>query len=819
MIYGQILSTYIVISAKDDFREEKLDNSYAIQKNISCSNCGNNFNFEVWQIVDAVESPDLMEMISNGILHDAYCPQCKKLIIQIDSPLLVYRPGCDPVILFSKSEETTERQDHEIFQSLLTRLERCLGSNWPKNWEENAIPPLPSRTVLPVYLREGGQAAVLAFMQYQKRNNETRKRLAVTISTYINAKSIREIRTIVKANFSELTSFRAIGIINEIIESKPTEKLAKTLITRKHLLIRYREIGLINTLKELDEQISNNPEEKSGGGNFFSNLFNTFSNSGSNVNNNLSQPVRGKTTLIKNKVTSSSAGEENLVRNTRTEHQQNPEKVENLLNLLKEKNASAPVTERLSEEQLVKIAYRLVGDYKTAGEDPRIPITKMIFSRFDIDSQEGYSFQEEYGSKIRMDLVGYENIQIYPVNELVSQQDGSMAARNIGRQHRADIVVWGGFLTKEDNKNFRLNIESLTNRQFSIYKPDQKSLLMRQFGNISSFFLVQGVADKSTSILSFLEGLVLFLNSAFEQSIDCFNQSLAAQDWMDKPSNQSIVYYYRGLSHALLMHPDIAIADFSRSLEISPSNIVRIARANTYAVAQNTQKALDDFDQAIKFNPKDPRPFFNRGILFFNNQTINKAIEDFTKVINLAPKDSLAYVYRGLGYGTLQNHKKAFENFSNAIDLNPKCAEAYNHRGTSYTQQGEFTKAIPDFSRAILLDPNDEDSLAKRGEAYKRLEDYENAIADLTRAIDLNPDQADVLINRGASYVRKGELSKAIADYDRAISLNPLLASAYAGRGSIYVLKGEINQARQDVLKASQLNPTYISLYQSLEKM
>ena len=796
-----------------------MGNSYSIQKQISCVACGYTINFDVWQIVDAVERPDLLEKISNGILHDAYCPQCNKLIIQIDSPLLVYRPGCDPVLLFSKSEETTVRQDQEILRSLLTRLERSLGSNWPKNWEEDEISTLPSRTILPVYLREGGEAAVLALMQHQKHNNETMKKLASIISAYMNAKSIREIKTLVKENFSELTSFRAIGVINEIIESRPADKFTKTLITRKQILIRYREIGLLNALKELDEQIMNSPEEKSGNGNFFSNLINSLSNSGSNTNKNTSQPVKADTTITRIKDSSFSGSEQNLVRNPGTENPQKSEKVERLINLLKEKNASAPVSERLSEDQLLKIAYRLAGDYKSAGEDVRIPITKMVFSRFGIDNQERYTFGEDYGSKLRMDLISYENVQIYPVNELISQQDGILAARNIGRQHKSDIVVWGGFLSKEDNRYFKLNIETLTNRQFSNVRPDEKSLLIRQFGNISSFYLIQGVTEKSTSLLLFLEGLVLFQISAFQQAIDCFDQSLGAQDWLDKPSNQSIVYYYRGLSHVLLKQIDQAIIDFSRSLDISPNNIVRIARANSYAIAQNTQKALDDFADAIKFNQKDPRPFFNRGILFFNNHSIEKAIEDFTKVINLTPNDSLAYLYRGLGYGASQNHKKAFENFSKAIDLNPKCADAYNHRGTSYTMRGEFLKAIPDFSQAILLDPNDEDSWAKRGEAYKKIKDYDNAIADLSRAIDLNPNQADVFINRGSSYIVKGEFSKAITDYDRAISLNPLMASAYAGRGSVFLFKGDIKHAREDLLRASQLDPNYIDLYQSFDKM
>ena len=59
----------------------------------------------------------------------------------------------------------------------------------------------------------------------------------------------------------------------------------------------------------------------------------------------------------------------------------------------------------------------------------------------------------------------------------------------------------------------------------------------------------------------------------------------------------------------------------------------------------------------------------------------DKAIADYTQAIRLDPKDAEAHFGRGCSYSKKGDHDKAIADFTDAIRLNPKHADAYHNRG------------------------------------------------------------------------------------------------------------------------------------------
>ena len=56
-----------------------------------------------------------------------------------------------------------------------------------------------------------------------------------------------------------------------------------------------------------------------------------------------------------------------------------------------------------------------------------------------------------------------------------------------------------------------------------------------------------------------------------------------------------------------------------------------------------SDKALDDFDSAIRLDPNNVRAYFNRGLASAHNGGYQNAIKDFDRVIRLDPKNLDAY--------------------------------------------------------------------------------------------------------------------------------------------------------------------------------
>ena len=96
----------------------------------SCPQCGAVFQAEVWLIVDIIKRSDLLKKILTGTLHDLICPTCKRILDKADVPLLIYRRGEFPPLLFSPALETTLKQDREQEASLISNLKGRLKHKW-----------------------------------------------------------------------------------------------------------------------------------------------------------------------------------------------------------------------------------------------------------------------------------------------------------------------------------------------------------------------------------------------------------------------------------------------------------------------------------------------------------------------------------------------------------------------------------------------------------------------------------------------------------------------------------------------------------------
>src|SRR5258708_2373616 len=117
-----------------------MEPSFCTEVTLTCSYCRNDFHATVWLIVDIGSRPDLYEAIRIGTLHDYTCPHCRRLDHYKDNPLLLYRPGKKPTLLFSPAQSTTRKEgevrveDKLHMNILLMKLHERLGSAWQDRW-------------------------------------------------------------------------------------------------------------------------------------------------------------------------------------------------------------------------------------------------------------------------------------------------------------------------------------------------------------------------------------------------------------------------------------------------------------------------------------------------------------------------------------------------------------------------------------------------------------------------------------------------------------------------------------------------------------
>jgi hypothetical protein len=128
-------------------------------------------------------------------------------------------------------------------------------------------------------------------------------------------------------------------------------------------------------------------------------------------------------------------------------------------------------------------------------------------------------------------------------------------------------------------------------------------------------------------------------------------------------------------------------------------------RGIAYVRAGNYEKALDDFNIAMRLNPNYHLAYYNRAIVYKNQGDYDLAIADYKNAIRINPKYFDAFNNLGTTYAAKSDTSDAILSFSRAIELNPYFAQAYYNRATAYASQGNYDKAESDYAKAKQINP------------------------------------------------------------------------------------------------------------------
>jgi tetratricopeptide (TPR) repeat protein len=221
-------------------------------------------------------------------------------------------------------------------------------------------------------------------------------------------------------------------------------------------------------------------------------------------------------------------------------------------------------------------------------------------------------------------------------------------------------------------------------------------------------------------------------------------------------------------------------------------------------------KAIADFTEAIRLNPKVVSAYVNRALAANTKGQLERALADCDAAIQLDPKLAVAYSVRGVAWERKDEHDKAIADCDQAIHLDPKLENAFVARAAAWLNKGELDKSLADCDQVIRLDANDPMAYVTRGRVWFNKGALDKVLADDNEAIRLNPRLARAFSDRGLAWLQRGELDKALADEEQAIRLDPD-AIALSNRGLVWERKAQYGKAVADYSEAVRLNPTFVT--------
>lgn len=163
-----------------------------------------------------------------------------------------------------------------------------------------------------------------------------------------------------------------------------------------------------------------------------------------------------------------------------------------------------------------------------------------------------------------------------------------------------------------------------------------------------------------------------------------------AQSCLSSKQYQCVLDVYREI---LTINPDSAEA--------------HVLAGEAYDELKNDAGALQEFQAAVKADPKLPDVHFGYGYLLWKASRFNDAEEEFRAELANNPESALALAYLGDTEIKLNRADAAVPHLKQAIQLQPSTAMAHLDLGIAYEQLGHKDDALRELKIAEKLGPGD----------------------------------------------------------------------------------------------------------------
>jgi tetratricopeptide (TPR) repeat protein len=230
--------------------------------------------------------------------------------------------------------------------------------------------------------------------------------------------------------------------------------------------------------------------------------------------------------------------------------------------------------------------------------------------------------------------------------------------------------------------------------------------------------------------------------------------------------------------------------------------------ANTFLDEGQTDKAISQYQEAIRIKPDYSLAYSNLGFALLGSGQTDEAISQFHESLRLNPDYAGAHL--NLGNALLKKGRtdEAISEYLEAIRLKPDNALAHLNLGNVLLNKGQIGEAMRQYQEAVGINPEYSPALANFG-----------AIIALNNQAWVLATSPDANIRDGAQAVKLAERACELTHYQTTIMVGTLAAAyAEAGRFDEAVATGQKACALASEMGVTNLlkrNQELVALYQA----
>lgn len=219
-----------------------------------------------------------------------------------------------------------------------------------------------------------------------------------------------------------------------------------------------------------------------------------------------------------------------------------------------------------------------------------------------------------------------------------------------------------------------------------------------------------------------------------------------------------------------------------------------------HADAQDYSRAILDFQNAIKAQPKQAEPYYRLGLVYFSRAQVKEAIVSLRSATEVDP--SYAPAQLKLAELMIMTHndqlvKDAEARVHKVLTGNPSDNDALFMLAATQAQLRKPEDAERYLNDILAKTPQHLRSAIALAQMKLSARDIKGAEEILKKTVTQSPNSPDAAVALGSVYAGAGKMADAEALFRRAVQLDPKNASALVGLASLQVKSGNMREAEQ----------------------
>ena len=274
------------------------------------------------------------------------------------------------------------------------------------------------------------------------------------------------------------------------------------------------------------------------------------------------------------------------------------------------------------------------------------------------------------------------------------------------------------------------------------------------------------------------------------------------------------VYVTLARIHDVTGKHDLALQEFQQALKLNPRNAEALGGiAYAYENSGHLQDAEAAFIKAAALRPDYWDGYDELGLFYDRQQKYSQAIEQLRHAVELTPDNAQAYSNLGAVYVDTGDPKMlpdAEQALKKSIELSPTYA-AYANLASLYYHEKRFTESAGMWEKALRLNEKDYLVWGYLANTYEWLNQFDKAdaarerkLALLEQGVKLKPQDAGAQANLAAIYAKKKLREKALIRIQAALALSPDDPVVLEDVGAAYEELGDRAQALHYIERSLQ---------------